>query len=790
MDSQRREHLDARIADATRQLRALYAQRAALGMHAPPAFDLAGLVPSLLLVCAAMLGMAVLYGTAALAPVEKTAIGYGAALVGIGYGLFSGARQGRLSQTAFGLGLAAAYLTTYGAFFLPRLRVFPATGTALPVLLGALVAVLIATQLRRSSIAATLAFAAIFLTPPLTVLHGTLNTVAYALAIPCAGAAAVLLLQAHRGWVGPTWTALVGAYLTVGLYLFTGADGLSLTPEQQLRLVLGYLAIVFVVIATATLVTARTVEHRMLSAALLAFVNALVCYLLGRVAVDAFLAAGALRSADFVFIGTLGVLAALSAIFAPRRERLTEAFLASMLIILCWSVGRQLSDAALWIAPAAACFVLAVVYARTGVVFLKALNVIVLGLTFAASLWSIQWKGNLALEDYQVVSNWLIGSSVPVALAFTAAVYAHFTRARNPLQARRWLLQDTSLDLTNPHMALLHAAAGTLIMLALTIFRLGSDPILPYAVAAEAVAAVVLGYLLATPSVRMAGVVLLMAAHSVYYFFQLLPQGFAPETAGLGYPLALAAATLVGGLIWEAQIKRSHGMARSAYEPVSALPYLLGVYLLTNLAAQTAPDLYAPLIQAATGLLLLVVALGLGFGGLKSGALLAFVAAAVTFVLRLGPGDDMASTVAFLASFGVAERLMALLERKSAAAADAGVRSLLVLAGGALAVVAAYVLILTPYLTLAVFTLAFVFALLAALLREARYAWPAVMLFALGAGRTALYDIHNLHAGAAAWAVAAAAATLVAMAAAWLRRRRPSHIPQSAPESTAHGRTA
>jgi hypothetical protein len=788
---ERQDNLDARIDDLTRQLRDLHARRDASRASAPPSPDRAGRVASWLLIVLAIAGAVSLYGTSLLAPVEKTAIGFGAAVAGIAYGLFSGARHSRLSQTAFGLGLAAGYLATYGAFFLPRLTIFSRTGGALPVLLAALIAVLIAAHLRRSAIAATLAFAAVFLTPPITVWHGTLTTVGYALAISCAGAAAVLLLQAHRGWIAPTWMAFLGAYTTAALYLIQGGGALKLTPEQHLRLCLGYLAIVFLVIAVSALVTARTIRHPIWSTDLLAFANAIACYVLGRLAVGQFLTPGAVRAVDYAFVAVLAILAFLSAVLARRRERLTEAFLAAMLLVLCWAVGAQLSDAALWIAPAATGLVLAIVYARTGVVLLKVLNVGVLGVTFAASLWAINWKGNLAVEEYQVVSNWLVGGSVPAALALTAAVYARFVRPRDDSRGRRWLFEGAWLDLTHPHMALLNAAAATLILLALTIFRLGGDPILPYAVAAEAMVVVALGYVLGAPPIRMAGIALLIAAHAVYYFFHIVPQGFSPDAILIAYPIGLAAATFAGGMLWEGQIKRTLAMSRAAYEPLSSVPYLLGAYLIADLLARRLLDLYAPLAQSGLALLLLVVALLVGYGGFKSGALLALAAGSVTFVLRLHAGygtlaPEQAGTLAvvFLATFASAERI--LFQGKT----DPGVRSLLVLAGSALGIVAAHALVDKPYLTLSLFALALALSLLAAVLRESRYAWPAVTLFALALGRFILYDVHNLEMAATLWSIAAAVVTVLALVVAWLRRRRPMPPALPAPESDADGHPA
>ena len=143
-------------------------------------------------------------------------------------------------------------------------------------------------------------------------------------------------------------------------------------------------------------------------------------------------------------------------------------------------------------------------------------------ITFVGCLLSVRFPGEVDLLGFTVPARWFTCVSVPIVFAIVAWFNERFIRpipAAERVAKGQWFLADTFLDIAGATNALLHAMAGTLILITITVIDLGGEVYLPYLLAGESVLGILFGLALRTPQVQIASVLLLASAHVSYYVF-------------------------------------------------------------------------------------------------------------------------------------------------------------------------------------------------------------------------------------------------------------------------------
>lgn len=751
------------------------------GEHAAPLPDRRRLESGLaaILVVAAAAGMAALARASGLAPIEKVGLGYGAALAATLYGLFAERRDRPLPQATLAVGLSFLYFTTFAGFWLSGIRSIPTTLSPLPFLVACLVLIVVAAQARKSPWVATVGLATVYATAALRGAEpaGT----AYALGIGTAGATAALLLHAYNYWLGASWVALAGTYGLLAMHL-SPAPGLGLTPEQHFAAAITVLGIAFLVFSFVGIVDLARPRVRTRAVAALILANAAGFYVLGRALLTEQHAAY-LPHFHVACALALGALAGLSAALSRRRNPVTEAFLVSAFAVLVLAAVGTLDGSLRWFTLGAGCLVLAILYATTGITILKILGSALLATTFGIALWAMHLRTVAVVGPYTVPGHWIVGAGIPLAWVVAAWVY-DCTGIRPATTARRWFLEGRRIDVANAHTAILHAGAAALLLLSVTVFRYEGRMPLPYVLGAQAMALLLAGLVLRAPSVRAAGIALLLAAYAVFAYLavegSLSYRVLAPN---LAYPAALGGATLLAAYLWERYLKRTYGLPAWQYEPLSLVPYALATLLLATALGRAYGGVSGAQAQAVLGVALLAAGWMLPYPGLRGAGVLALLFSAGSFIMNLLPATpDGASPGALLmvalgiATYVVSERALAVLalRRRTDRTFDDAARTLLVAGAAGIACIGAHTLLSGGFVTLSLVAVALLLLILSRAFRTKRYAWAGLTLLVLGLLRGALYDTSALGRGAAAAGAAAFAVGALAVAMGRMRRRKRS----------------
>ncbi len=685
-------------------------------------------------------------------PPEKIMIGYVMALAFIGYGCLS--RKGRdlFGQIILGGGLAGLYFTTYAAFFIEQMQVFPPSLRAIPVLAGCLAFMAAVAHLRRSQTVAGIAFFLAYYTVVVSCTQQTpgLENMVYAL-ITCAGVAvATLIFHAAHRWILFTWLALIATHVTYIFFFFKQPAGLDIPSNVYFWISNGFLTVCFILFSLTSITDAwKTGEYRR-TVAPMSGVNSGFFLVLTWLAIRA-----EYPLEQWMFrLGTAGlflIFAVLVEMTGPRRNYLFQIYIAKVVIMLTLALQAYLSDSGekLLVAMAIECLALAFSYKRSGIVVFKVLGLLLMIIVFLGCLFSIRMESVIAMGPLTAPSNWFSAVGVAFVFQIVAWFYEKFirpVRREQRTSGGQSFLADTFLDLHGMSMAVLHAAAGAMVLLAITVIERADDPALPFLLAGEGLLLAAMGMALFTPQIEVASVLLLAAAHMCYHVFLWIPppeiRGFAQQEGFVVYTLLLAAFTYGGAHAWERYLKRFHREGEEwEHHAVAAAPYLAATVMLITLIYQRVDAVHAPAIHGGLAAALLLIGLLTGYFGVKTSGLVAMGAGVVQFYWELyNPAAPLFKQdgflpyfLIFLGTFAAAERIVVFLNHREPDAARTndvlrtGMVTLLVV----LAFIGFYMW--SPKNLFVLYLLAVSVALitLGALFRESRYRWGALALFAI-----------------------------------------------------------
>lgn len=693
-----------------------------------------------------------------LGALAKIVLGYGIAGVTIGYGVYKRHDASLFPQTVLGLGLAALYFTTYAAFFLPTTQIFDDPRVGVGVLAGVLIAIAVVAHIRRSATAAGISLFLIYYTVFLGLSTSMdRDNVVYALVICTLLAIVALAFHLTHRWLLFTWGSLIATQLTYIYFFVLQPPQLGLSQEEYFWVSNAFLTLIFCVFALACVTDAhRTGEYRR-TVAPMAGVNSFVYLALSWIAIRS-----VYPEWEWAFrFGQAGLFLVFTAYahFAGRpRNYLFQIFAAKSFIVFTLGLQAYLSHEWLLIAMSIECLALGFSYLRSRLVMFKVLGLGMLVVVMASTLFSMRTPDEITVLDYVLPAKWFSAVGVAFVLSIVAWFYHHYVR-RLPAEARevkaQWFLADTWIDISGSGMALLHSAAAALILTAVTILDLGSDPRMPYLLAGEGIVLAVVGVILAAPQVEVASVLLIIASHVCYHLFLVLDiPGFETQPNYVAYTLVVALITFLGGYLWERYLNKIQGGSQFEHDAMAAIPFVAATFMLVTLAHQQLDPVMGPVVQLilAVGLLFMSAVtrmVGLRFAGvltLASGTWAYYESIFDVAHPATAQANFPMSLLVVLLCYAACERACALWERRTGrkTATAKPLRTLIVLTASVTGLVALWRWAPDDFVSRYWLAHAVGAMVLGVVFWEARYRWAALALYFTAVARAFLHDLANL----------------------------------------------
>lgn len=716
-------------------------------------------IAAVLMMTVVALGFALTIRDAGLGAWQKIGAGYGVAVAGIAYGLFSRARQDVLAQTALGCGLAVFYFTTYATGFITDMQLIPDPRVGVAVLAVALLLVMAAIHVRRSQGAAGITLFLIFYTVVLS-MRGSplLSEVMYAFGTCAVLAIAALIFHLQHRWLTFTWGALIATHLTYLFFFKAKPPDLGLTDEQYFWLSNGTLAFIYILFSTACVTDARRTGEYRRTVGPMCGVNSFLFFTLTWFAIrDVY------PEYEWAFrLGFAALLVAFAAyahLSGPRLNYLFQIFVAKALILFTLALQAYLSHEWLLVAMALECLGLGLSYQRSGLVVFKLMGLILLSITFAGAIVSVRIPGEVAVFNWRVPANWFVCVGAPFVFTLVAAFYEHFVR-RVPPEKRvvkgQWFLADGVFDIRSTTVAMVHAAAAAIILMVVTIIELGESPHLPYILAGESIALVAWGLVLRTPQIDVAGVLLLAASHMTYHTFLLIDhQGFGTYDYFVHLTVGIALLTYLGGFLWERYLSRIEGGTDLEHDLLAGIPYLAATLMLVTLVTRQLEPHFAALVLNLIAVGLMLVSAIAKLTGIRASGVLALALGTALFYREMYNFSDplalkthfFATLIGLLITFTATERLVLAWGRGQNEVHDSTpdfVRSLLVIVASLLGVLALWEWSPPHRLSLYLLGLSLGAMVIGVIFGESRYRWAAIVIYFIALLRAYGYDLPSL----------------------------------------------
>ena len=685
---------------------------------------------------------------------QKVALGYTSAAAFLIFGLAYRRTSDLFSEAMAGCGFATLYFTTFAAFFIAPMQLGPVAGSplAIPALLVCLLLLAGAAQWRRSP---TMAGVGLFLAYYTVLIsstgEATLTELIYALVASMGLALVALAFYVRNQWTLFSWGALLATYGTFYFHLYARSARFSLDDPAYFWVCTGFLTGCYLLFATGFLIDAFQREEFRERVAPIAALNsffycAFVWYAAGRAYPESALV---LRAA---LVGLLAALALASRVAGPQRNYLYQLFITKAVLIAALTAAAALSGTALLLTLATASLLLGVAWRVHGLAAFKVLSLLLLVAAFVATMASLRLHGEVTVAGYAVPANWFAALGVALICLVSAWFYARMAPSAGAAHASEsHLLLGESMLNVSPHlMAMAYSVCAAIIVLSITVVQRGDDLMLPYLLAAEGLALAALGFLLRTHQVDVASVLLLSAAHAIYYVFAYLPiEGFVTQPFYANFTLALAFVTLVSAVLWERYVNSFSPTHDWDHHLLVALPGLAATLMAALLLQQYLDDAQTPAAIGLLGAVLLGGGLAAGYSGVQAGGFLGAGLATFFFFRGLYDGDTPLATapgflpyfIGFLATLTLAERAMALFRRDQPVASRLrdGARTLLVLVITGAGIAGLYAWAPHHHVIFALLGLGAATMVIGFIFREHRYRWAALAILALTLVRAFVY---------------------------------------------------
>lgn len=676
--------------------------------------------------------------------IGKALIGYGIAGAFIAYGLLYERKRDLFAQSILGCGLAVLYFTTYAIFFIPQMQLHDSPYWGIPISLACLVTLVGMGHMRSSETVAGVGLFLAYYTVYLSCTQSpTMSSHFHAAATAGILALTTLLYQATHRWLLFTWVVMAATYLLHSWFYVTQPPALApMSAGLYFWGSNGFLSACFLLFTASAIVEGRRRAYRPMIAPL-ALVNTGVYYVVVWRAFETHY-----PSFTWIFQVGLGLILLLCAVLSETRGKrsnhLFQVYSLASIVVFTLSLHAALATEFFLIAMALECLALTLFYLRSGIVGIKVIELALMLTTSVTVLATAGMSAPIHLGDWLVPTNRFCGTGVALLFIVTAWLYEKYSSPRLPERRTRsghWFLAESRLDWTGASMAMAHAAAGCFVLLTMTILEMSETPELPFILAAQALIVSLLGLALLTPQVCVGAVMLLVGAHMCYHVFLWLPlEGFETQQHYIAYTIALSALTFMGGHLWERYLCRFRREGIDwEHHIISAVPFLIATYLLTNLLFRQLEPLHVAAAQGGLGLGLLLIGSLSRYTGVKASGILAMMFALGSFYTGLNdPEMPLDSEPLFLLYFGIflgtcmgAERMFAFLKWRGQVTTtriEDALRTVLVSMAMLLGLLGLYRWSPEEHLIFYLLAYAVIALVFGVVFRESRYRWGALFL--------------------------------------------------------------
>lgn len=691
-----------------------------------------------------------------LAPWQIILLGYSLSLLMVAIGWTSRRHVNMLAEAMLGAGLAGLYFTTYGLFFIDRVRLISTPWVAWPVILSCLAVVVAVIHFRRSQTAANIALLLIFYTIFASCTQSrNIETFYYALFLTGLLSIIMLLFHAFHRWMAFTWFDVVATYAAFLFFFHRNPGDVEMSDQAFFWLSTGILSLCYMTFSFAFIVDAQHPVARRRMLAPMAIFNTAAFTLLTWTTLRN-VAPGADTAFRIGLTVALAVLARFAVTSGPPRNLLAQAFLGMTVLAALWTLAGFVSAIHLWMAFAAACLVLALAYLLTGTVLLKALNLIVLATSFSGALFTIRKAGTIEIAGWAVGESWFSAVGTATFWAIAAVLYERLAKVRLSEARRRSnhrFLADTWLDLSGAAAAFWHAAAAALLLTFVVIIEVDHEHLIPFILAAAALAFAALAFVTRVRQFDAGAMSLITGGLIAFCYFLWNDNDFSSLPNFDSYVLAFVVLTFMTAYRFEQLLCKFAGAESWEHHVIAALPYLAGVALSiwayqTRLSAD-----FVPFAALSLGIIMVSMGALLHLTSLKIAALAALAWACVNFYQVMTPlAEGFPKTlfffvhVALIAGLLTGERILWLEQSRSEAAIPFNRHARTLIAAGATCtpVLSMYEWAEKDMATLYSLGCTVAFMAMGLICRERRYRWAALLVLCLSALRAFAVDLHTL----------------------------------------------
>ena len=573
-----------------------------------------------------------------IAAMYKVSIGYFASLCFVLYGLYINRKPNLFSNALLGTGLATAYFMTYGIFFIPETQIIFDDTWAIPSLVGTLVAVALLLYYSKSETATAITFILTYYTVVLSLNQQvSMQEVRYALLTSGLVSVILMFIQMHHRGTVVSWIALLSSYTIYSYYFAYNPPYLDIPAREFQFYSISFLTVTFVAHAVASIGHVRNLRVDKKRALYFGGLNfGAYLFLTWYPVRDYFPDVEAMYRAATACMVIVVTIAAQR--YGTKNSSIMQLYLCIATVLMSLALYTYLPIEWSLIGFAAECMALSLVYRRFPLTVLKTLHAFLLVAIFAGSMSIVSMSTMLVIDEYSVPVKWLSIVSVVTLLAMIAWYYDNRV-ARYPRtlyhQESHWFLANRRWNWSPNVVAVMNTTAGALILTAMTITDLSSDPVLPFMLAGEGLAFALVGLVLRTPQMELSSVLMLVSAHVTFHFFWMTDKsGFATQTYFLEYTATLALVSYLASYFWERYLQRIEEGTAWEHDLLSSIPFVASILIVTTYIERTNGTIMAPLAQVVLGLVLMLVGRYSLLMGLRFAAVTALSLGCINFYIR------------------------------------------------------------------------------------------------------------------------------------------------------------
>ena len=443
----------------------------------------------------------------------------------------------------------------------------------------------------------------------------------------CIGATMVFYISHRRLMFG--FAAMSSLYGTHWAYFADQPLALDVTDQQYFWISTTLLTAAYTLLAYLSVYECRRAPKGRRRWAIFALVNSLAFFSTVWLAIEA-------AQPDHVwqfrlfFAVLLTGMAVLAETPGPFRNPVFQLYVAMAVLMINLALAALLSDQWFALMLGAECAGLAVTFRKSGFVLFKLINLVVL---LGALVYGSRMGADISGANAMVV--WMTNGALAIMLLATAAIYTHGIRPR-PAGSRKtsghWSFADTALDIDETRLSVIHAVGATIIVVAAALFSYSENDLLPFSLAAAAVALFVLGILSRTPAIEFAGILVLASAQAAYgYMLVMGVDSSIDPIAARGLAAALTAVSIAFAWRWDFTVRRYETAGALEHTSGIAAPYIAAGLMMAAIIIETIIADYTAAVQHATAIAVLLAFHHWRSGGMRIVSLTLILTGAITF---------------------------------------------------------------------------------------------------------------------------------------------------------------